>query len=449
MADPEKSLNAIFETPEDTVENPEEDGTTGLVDVAASCGFLNRDDVLVAASKKAGVSKKSLTLQDLMNKPLVNFLENAWKPASKTDARVEDPVAVLKRKANLHLNKLTRENFGKILDEILGLKVDSYEGVEQIVSSLFKNAITQSYRGDVFADFSVELMKSTSVWQEEFIKVEEDDGKFYWTAGPTGRGGPYASSEMAKKEGKKKTQFKRILLLKCQTEFEKSKQLEREMKMIDDFASKEAAAKHADKLSMMKTNMLGNIIFIGQLYKKDSMPAHALECCFNELLPQSADRAPEEDNIDVCCRLLTSIGRKLEMGTRRRSRVGAEVIEGYCKGLHQIWTSKVLSNKVNFQILDLLKLHADKWKKTRQEVVTIANPDEDSDEGKSGSTKMCAVCFETIDEQNTVARVFPCAIIPCGHSSLCLNCATRIFHESKTCPICNQIMEGPPLRLYA
>ena len=221
MADPEKSLNAIFETPEDTVENPEEDGTTGLVDVAASCGFLNRDDVLVAASKKAGVSKKSLTLQDLMNKPLVNFLENAWKPASKTDARVEDPVAVLKRKANLHLNKLTRENFGKILDEILGLKVDSYEGVEQIVSSLFKNAITQSYRGDVFADFSVELMKSTSVWQEEFIKVEEDDGKFYWTAGPTGRGGPYASREMAKKEGKKKTQFKRILLLKCQTEFEK------------------------------------------------------------------------------------------------------------------------------------------------------------------------------------------------------------------------------------
>ena len=72
-----------------------------------------------------------------------------------------------------------------------------------------------------------------------------------------------------------------------------------------------------------------------------------------------------------------------------------------------------------------------------------------SDEDKSGNTKECAVCFEAIDEQNTAARVFPCVIIPCGHSSLCLNCATQIFQESKSCPICKQIMIAPPLRLYA
>ena len=110
-------------------------------------------------------------MENLMNKPLVRS-ENAWKPASKTDAKVEDPVEVLKRKANLHLNKLTRENFGKILAEILGLSVDSYAGLEQMVSSLFQKAITQSYLGDVFADFSVELSKTSSVWLEELIKYE-------------------------------------------------------------------------------------------------------------------------------------------------------------------------------------------------------------------------------------------------------------------------------------
>jgi hypothetical protein len=330
-------------------------------------------------------SARQRAMENLMNKPLVRS-ENAWKPASKKaskDAKVEDPVAVIKRKANLHLNKLTRENFGKILDEILGLKVDSYEGLEQMVSSLFKKAITQSYLGDVFADFSVELSKSTSVWQEELIKIEQKDRQFYWTAGPTLGGGPYASSEVAKKEGKKKTQFKRILLTKCQHEFNKSEQLETEMKALDekDF-TKEEAAKHKDKLSTMKKDMLGNINFIGELYKKKMLPEVALENCFNKLLPQRVDQAPEEDNIDMCCRLLTSVGPKLDKmdGSGRKKKaekdakssskqIKTEAIQGYYESLRQIWTSKVLSNKVNFQILDLLDLRKNRWRERREKVV--------------------------------------------------------------------------------
>ena len=54
-------------------------------------------------------SHRQRAMEQLMNKPLLRS-ENAWKPNSKKKVADEDPLAVLKKKVNAGLNKLTREN---------------------------------------------------------------------------------------------------------------------------------------------------------------------------------------------------------------------------------------------------------------------------------------------------------------------------------------------------
>ena len=62
---------------------------------------------------------------------------------------------------------------------------------------------------------------------------------------------------------------------------------------------------------LLKKKMLGNINFIGELYKKEMLPPVALTGCFNVLLPKEGQSA-DEDSIEMCCKLLTSVGQKLD-----------------------------------------------------------------------------------------------------------------------------------------
>ena len=166
-------------------------------------------------------------MEQLMNKPLLRS-ENAWKPNSKKTGVTESPLVVLKRKVNAGLNKLTRENEKKILESILAMNVSDLACLEALVSLVFEKAITQAYLGDVYADFAVRLSTATSEWQQKIIKIEtRDDGKFYFNGGysedqkQVAEGGPFDTKEKAMKAGKKRTDFQRLLLSKCQNEFEK------------------------------------------------------------------------------------------------------------------------------------------------------------------------------------------------------------------------------------
>ena len=84
----------------------------------------------------------------------------------------------------------------------------------------------------------------------------------------------------------------------------------------------------------------------------------------------------------MCCKLLTSIGPKLDgfeervegKGTRKRikkksSFVTPELIESYYTELLRIKQLKVLPARVNFQILDLIDLRKSRWKHRREQVV--------------------------------------------------------------------------------
>ena len=78
------------------------------------------------------------------------------------------------------------------------------------------------------------------------------------------------------------------------------------------------AAQREQERKQIKKKMLGNINLIGELYKKEMLPSVALKGCFEKLLPPN-NNSPEEDSIEMCCKLLTSVGPKLD-GFEERGR---------------------------------------------------------------------------------------------------------------------------------
>ena len=131
------------------------------------------------------------------------------------------------------------------------------------------------------------------------------------------------------KDGKRSTNFKRLLLTKCQNEFMNEDRYEALVKAEDAEAEKKKeeltddekrlkAARREQERKQIKKKMLGNINLIGELYKKEMLPSVALKGCFEKLLPPN-NNSPEEDSIEMCCKLLTSVGPKLD-GFEERGR---------------------------------------------------------------------------------------------------------------------------------
>ncbi|CAM9898520.1 unnamed protein product, partial [Heterosigma akashiwo] len=129
---------------------------------------------------------------------------------------------------------------------------------------------------------------------------------------------------------RRKTAFKRFLLNKCQEEFEKEDIYEELANQIKNFdwnslkSEEEKIAKKADfeeKRMITKKRMLGNIRFIGELYKKDMLKENIMHECLLSLLKIRQDEAagkkgklviPDDEDLEALGKLMATIGKKID-----------------------------------------------------------------------------------------------------------------------------------------
>merc|ERR1712072_665274 len=104
--------------------------------------------------------------------------------------------------------------------------------------------------------------------------------------------------EFVDEEGNKES-FRRLLLNKCQEEFEK----ESEIADMED---------ETEKIKL-KRRMLGNIRFIGELYLKRMLLENIMYFCIAKLIGDAEH--PDEEDIEALCKLLTTIGGALDRAT--------------------------------------------------------------------------------------------------------------------------------------
>ncbi|OXU20120.1 hypothetical protein TSAR_003535 [Trichomalopsis sarcophagae] len=109
--------------------------------------------------------------------------------------------------------------------------------------------------------------------------------------------------------------FRKLILTRCQTEFEKNTVDENarneKLREIDECTDlekkKELQIIFEEEERRIRVKSVGNIRFIGELFKQNMLTCKIMHQCIRHLLTQI-----DEENLECLCKLLTTIGKVLE-----------------------------------------------------------------------------------------------------------------------------------------
>lgn len=160
--------------------------------------------------------------------------------------------------------------------------------------------------------------------------------------------------------------FRSLLLKRCQEEFEKDAkwkaaddeaQIARAelRKKIDDLSAEEKAqfAEEDYQRGKLKRRVLGNMVFIGELYRQTLISEAVIHRCLKSLLAEIEN--PEEEVIESLCKLLTSAGRNLDHPKAEA------MMNVYFERIALILDGATLTSRIRFLLMDVVDLRANKW----------------------------------------------------------------------------------------
>ncbi|KAI9201935.1 armadillo-type protein [Polychytrium aggregatum] len=295
---------------------------------------------------RAPSQKDLLAQQAAANLPPVKPLEksdNAWSSTlgQKHEVSQEDEEAFcaqLSKKARSILNKLTPEKFDKLARQMVELELTSPTFLKSVIELIFEKAVDEPSFGGLYANLCLFM-------SAELPKVQS-----------------WVSSEG------KNNHFRRALLNTCQEEFESGKKWTQEdaaseAEMIKNLPNMTAEEKEAYALakferSKVKRRVLGNIIFIGELFKLNMITEKIMHSCVNQLLRDVRD--PEEEETESLCKLMATIGSRLDHEKAQQH------IDLYFSRIAELSKNQKLPSRIRFMLQDLIELRQNKWK-ARQE----------------------------------------------------------------------------------
>ena len=194
------------------------------------------------------------------------------------------------RKVRGILNKLTPEKFQTLAEQMLQLDITTEERLCQVTDLIVEKAFSEPSFSIVYANLCAFLMK---------LKV--------------------FVGEQSEAEGAQQPvvilSFRKVLLTRCQKEFEKDKEVptKQEMQeMIDACKTEEEKAAKKEELDMLvfeaQKRSFGNIRFIGELFKLNLLTEAIMHECFMKLLKKSEDH----ESLECMCHLMTTVGKSMD-----------------------------------------------------------------------------------------------------------------------------------------
>lgn len=284
--------------------------------------------------------KMSLSLKEDVK---LNESQNAWKPGhlvQNAELTDEDRATEeLYRNFRSVLNKLTPENFGVLVNQVKSYKIDNETRLEGCIKLVFEKAIAEPN----FATTYAEMCKEVS--------------------------GIYMPNEQ---EGKKAGLFKIRLITQCQQEFERHRDDATMFRNHDDrLAEIQENEQDIKKRVEIKTSMeeehfklrrraVGTVKFIGELYKIDMLTSKIMRTCMRML---TDDDIVSEETIECLCKLLTTIGCKME------TQDGPKPILEHFTTLENIIGKKIIPvcSRIRFMVQDVIDLRKNRWQLRRND----------------------------------------------------------------------------------
>jgi len=185
----------------------------------------------------------------------------------------------------------------------------------------------------------------------------------------------YPTEELCKADALKQNSFKRTLLNKCEYEFTKQdiyidwkKEMKAYQETKDSLTENQRAEKEEEldfRRMKIKKQMLGNIKFIGELYKKNMIRENIMHFCIQDLLKMDKDKDDEMDEEDheALCNLFSTIGKTLDTPKNEQN------LRSYFKKMKRMSEDEEnLSFRSRFMYKDLIDLRKNGWKVRREEL---------------------------------------------------------------------------------
>ncbi|XP_042065172.1 eukaryotic translation initiation factor 4G-like isoform X1 [Salvia splendens] len=239
--------------------------------------------------------------------------------------KVSDEEEAKQRQLKGILNKLTPQNFEKLFQQVKQVNIDNVITLSGVISQIFDKALMEPTFCEMYANFCFHLAA-------ELPDLSVDNEKIT---------------------------FKRLLLNKCQEEFERGEREEEEANKAEEEGEvKQTAEEREEKRLRARRRMLGNIRLIGELYKKRMLTERIMHECINKLLGQYQN--PDEENIEALCKLMSTIGGMIDHPKAK------EHMDAYYNFMAQLSNNMKLSSRVRFMLKDAIDLRKNKWQQRRK-----------------------------------------------------------------------------------
>mmetsp|Transcript_21666 Transcript_21666/g.67886 ORF Transcript_21666/g.67886 Transcript_21666/m.67886 type:complete len:718 (-) Transcript_21666:470-2623(-) len=262
-----------------------------------------------------------------------SYQKPAWARAGD-----ESSEAVALKKAKSILNKLTLEKFERLSAEFVALELSSVELVAGAIDLIVDKAQRETHFVEIYAELCVKLAAT-----------------------------PLAGLGETEK-GKK---FRRLLLERCQAEFERD-----DAALVAEIEAIADAAERAARVATLRKLYIGHMYFIGALYKQELLRETIMHHCIQELFGDPEE--PDDDKIECLAKLLTTIGKQLDAAALEKKE-SQKFMKAYFKHLNRLTKSEKLAVRIRFLVRDLCELRDNDWKPRRvvEKAKTIAEIHED------------------------------------------------------------------------
>ena len=249
-------------------------------------------------------------------------METKEKLSTKTDR--------LLRRARAIIGRLKPENFTLLAKQMSELEVETEKELEDIVNMIYEVAIREPAYVVVYANMCGNLAS---------VKVPSQTKK-----------GEYVN-------------FREILLMRCQKEFEKHlDSVERDLVKIRtpitepqpngvaEQTQQELEAVLEVEEENTKRRQMGNIRFIGDIFKLKMMTDGIIHDCVSKLL-----QSKKEESLECLCQLLAMTGLVLD------TELAKARMETLFANIERIISEKEISVRLRFMLQDIVDLRRNVW----------------------------------------------------------------------------------------
>lgn len=281
--------------------------------------------------------KKTIILLPSSQNIKLHESENAWKPNRRPENTNDENIEIqeLYRRVRGILNKLTPQKFETLVEQVKNFDINTEEKLQGVIDLIFEKAIDEPNFSVPYANMCKHLIS---------IKVPLDS-----------------------QPGQ--VNFRKLLLTKCQKEFEqeRSDELRREerikaIEVAENDKKKELQLEMDEEEKKMRMRQLGNIRFIGELFKLNMLTEAIMHECIRKLLSQG-----DEESLECLCRLLKTIGKELDQGKSSKNPHEIHPMDQYFGQMQKIVDRRLTSSRVRFMLQDVIDLKKDNWVPRRDE----------------------------------------------------------------------------------